>query len=70
MTDDRPTTCPECQVALEERLITHNVRITDAERFDIDNVPALVCPRCESTWLSSEALEVIDMILKENQGAA
>ena len=66
--DDRPNACPECQLPLEERVITHNVRLDEHERFDIDNVPALVCPGCQATWLSSEAMEVIDHIVATHRG--
>jgi YgiT-type zinc finger domain-containing protein len=62
---EQPTVCDQCQVALVERVITHEVLRGD-ERFDIEGVPALECPKCGARWISSEAQETIDLILREN----
>ncbi len=35
--------------------------------FEIDGVPALVCPRCESVWIEEEARSVIEQILSANR---
>lgn len=60
-----PTICDSCQVTLVERAITHEV-LRGGERFDIEGVPALECPQCGQRWISSAAMETIDLILKEN----
>jgi YgiT-type zinc finger domain-containing protein len=65
MQSEQPTQCDRCQVALVERAVTHEV-LRAGERFDIQGVPALECPRCGQRWISSEAMETIDLILKEN----
>lgn len=63
--EERPTVCDKCQVALEERAITHEV-LLEQERFDIEGVPALECPQCGQRWITAEALETIDRIIQEN----
>ena len=35
--------------------------------FEIEGVPALVCPRCEAVWIEEEAREVIEQILSANR---
>jgi YgiT-type zinc finger domain-containing protein len=66
VTLERPTVCDRCQAALVERTVTHEILI-GAERFDIDNVPALECPQCGQRWISDETQEVLDRIVRENQ---
>jgi YgiT-type zinc finger domain-containing protein len=63
--EERPTVCDQCQVALVERAITHEV-LLGQERFDIEGVPALECPQCGLRWITAEALETIDRIIQEN----
>ena len=60
------THCEECHVGLERRVILHQ-QMVDGEMFEIENVPALVCPRCEATWIEQEAREVIEQILSANR---
>ena len=60
------THCEECRVGLERRNILHQ-QMVEGEMFEIDGVPALVCPRCGSTWIEEEAREVIEQILSANR---
>ncbi len=53
-------------MGLERRVILHQ-QMVDGEMFEIENVPALVCPRCEATWIEQEAREVIEQILSANR---
>jgi len=62
---EQPTHCDQCNLALVERTITHEV-LRGADRFDIEGVPALECPQCGARWISSEAQATIDLILAEN----
>jgi YgiT-type zinc finger domain-containing protein len=62
---EQPTVCDRCQVALVERIVTHEVLRGD-ERFDIEGVPVIECPRCGERWISSEVQATIDLILQEN----
>jgi len=41
--------------------------MVEGEMFEIDGVPALVCPQCGSTWIEEEAREVIEQILSANR---
>ena len=61
----RPTACDQCQVALVERTITHEV-LLGQERFDIDGVPALECPQCGLRWIAAGTMETIERIVQEN----
>ncbi len=60
------THCEECRVGLERRTILHQ-QMVDGEMFEIDGVPALVCPRCEASWIEEEARAVIEQILSANR---
>lgn len=60
------THCEECRVGLERRTILHQ-QMVDGEMFEIDGVPALVCPQCEATWIEEEARAVIEQILSANR---
>ena len=61
------THCEECHVGLERRTIVHQ-QLVDGEMFEIEGVPALVCPRCEAAWIEEEARGVIEQILTANRG--
>jgi YgiT-type zinc finger domain-containing protein len=63
------THCEDCHVGLERRTILHQ-QMVDGEMFEIDGVPALVCPRCESVWIEEEAREVIEQILSANRAGS
>ena len=60
------THCEDCQVGLERRTILHQQMVED-EMFEIEGVPALVCPRCGSSWIEEEARAVIEQILSANR---
>lgn len=60
------THCEECRVGLERRTILHQ-QLVEGEMFEIEGVPALVCPRCEAVWIEEEAREVIEQILSANR---
>jgi YgiT-type zinc finger domain-containing protein len=66
VTPERPTVCDRCQTPLAERAATHEI-LVGGERFDIENVPLLECPRCGERWISAETQEVLDRIVRENQ---
>ncbi len=62
-----PSHCLSCGAALEPRPILHQQAVGE-EVFEIENVPALVCPQCGEAWLSSATMETIERIVKENSG--
>ena len=51
---------------MERRTILHQ-QLVEGEMFEIEGVPALVCPRCEAVWIEEEAREVIEQILSANR---
>jgi YgiT-type zinc finger domain-containing protein len=60
------THCEDCRVGLERQTILHQ-QMVDGEMFEIEGVPALVCPRCASVWIEQEARDVIEQILSANR---
>ena len=63
------THCEECRVGLERRMIVHQ-QLVNEEMFEIEGVPALVCPQCGTVWIEQEAREVIELILTANRAGA
>ena len=53
-------------MGLERRTILHQ-QLVEGEMFEIEGVPALVCPRCEAVWIEEEAREVIEQILSAHR---
>jgi YgiT-type zinc finger domain-containing protein len=61
----QPVHCSKCGGSLAEKAITHQEPVGE-ELFEIEGVPALVCFRCGETWISDEAMAVIQEIVKAN----